>query len=256
MELRVLGAHNMESRDTRMEGHLIDGVLALDAGGMTRTLTFDEQLGIRAVLLSHRHFDHVRDILPLGLFIRDKQMTIDIYAIRDTADFIREKLLDGSLFPDFLRTPSVEQPAFRLNVIDFYKEYDVAGYKVKAVPVPHAVPAAGFEIVSGDVRLFYTGDTGLGVTDAWRHVSPNVLLTEVTFGDENELRAHEVGHLTPRLLREALTLFKAEHGRLPKVIVSHMNPPWESAVRAELPAVVEELGLDLTVSEADMRFSL
>ncbi len=83
-----------------MEGHLIDGVLALDAGGMTRTLTFEEQLGIRAVLLSHRHFDHVRDILPLGLFIRDKQITIDIYAIRDTADFIREKLLDGSLFPD------------------------------------------------------------------------------------------------------------------------------------------------------------
>lgn len=256
MELRVLGAHNMESRDTRMEGHLIDGMLALDAGGMTRTLTFDEQLGIRAVILSHRHFDHVRDILPLGLFIRDKQITIDIYAIRDTADFVREKLLDGSLFPDFLRTPSPEKPTFRLNVIDFYKEFDVAGYKVKAVPVPHAVPAAGFEIVSGDVRLFYTGDTGPGVSDAWDHVSPNVLLTEVTFGNENESRAHEVGHLTPKLLREVLSLFKAKHGRLPKVIVSHMNPPWESAVRAELPAVVEELGLDLTVSQADMTFSL
>ncbi len=256
MELRVLGAHNMESRDTRMEGHLIDGVLALDAGGMTRTLTFQEQFGIRAILLSHRHFDHVRDILPLGLFIRDKQLTIDIYAIRDTADFIREKLLDGSLFPDFLRSPSSEKPVFRLNVIDFYEEFDAAGYKVKAVPVPHAVPAAGFEIVSGDVRLFYTGDTGPGVSDAWDHVSPNVLLTEVTFGNENEPRAREVGHLTPRLLREALTLFKAKHGRLPKVIVSHMNPPWESAVRAELPAVVEDLGLDLTVSHADMTFSL
>ncbi len=83
-----------------------------------------------------------------------------------------------------------------------------------------------------------------------------MLLTEVTFGNENESRAHEVGHLTPSLLREVLERFKAKHGRLPKVIVSHMNPPWESAVRAELPAVVEKLGLDLTVSQADMTFSL
>ena len=49
------GAHNMESRDTRMESHLIDGVLALDAGGLTRALPFDEQRRIRAVILSHRH---------------------------------------------------------------------------------------------------------------------------------------------------------------------------------------------------------
>ena len=30
MELRVLGAHNLESRNTRMESHLIDGQLALE----------------------------------------------------------------------------------------------------------------------------------------------------------------------------------------------------------------------------------
>ena len=42
MELRVLGAHNMESNHTRMESHLIDGVLALDAGSITRALSFDE----------------------------------------------------------------------------------------------------------------------------------------------------------------------------------------------------------------------
>ena len=48
MELRVLGAHNMESKETRMESHLIDGVLALDAGGLTRALSFEEQQGMRA----------------------------------------------------------------------------------------------------------------------------------------------------------------------------------------------------------------
>lgn len=33
MELRVLGAHNAESKTTRLESHLIDKVLVLDAGG-------------------------------------------------------------------------------------------------------------------------------------------------------------------------------------------------------------------------------
>ena len=42
MELRVLGTYNMESRETRFESHLIDGVLALDAGSLTRALSFEE----------------------------------------------------------------------------------------------------------------------------------------------------------------------------------------------------------------------
>ena len=95
MQLRILGAHNMESRDTRAESHLLDGVLALDAGSITRALSFEEQRGIRAVILSHRHFDHVHDLLPLGLPLLDTDITIDIYAIQDTVDFVKSKLLDG-----------------------------------------------------------------------------------------------------------------------------------------------------------------
>lgn len=47
---------------------LSDGVIALDAGGLTRSLTFDEQLAVEAVILSHRHFDHIRDLFPFGVY--------------------------------------------------------------------------------------------------------------------------------------------------------------------------------------------
>ncbi len=217
----------MESRDTRMESHLIDDVLALDAGGLTRALTFDEQKRIRAIILSHRHFDHVKDLLPLGIAMRTSGVTVEIYAIQDTVDFVKSKLLDGSLFPDFLRFPSAENPVFRMNVVEFNKEFKVLDYTVMAVPVPHAVPAAGFQINSGDKKLFYTGDTGRGVADNWPNLSPDVLLTEVTFGNEMEEAADHVGHLTPTLLREALDKFKKKHNYIPRVIISHMNPPWE-----------------------------
>ena len=246
----------MESRETRMESHLIDGVLALDVGGLTRSLTFEEQKEIRAIILSHRHFDHVRDLLPLGLAIRDTGVTIEVYAIQDTVDFVSSKLLDGSLYPDLLRTPSAENPAFRLNVVEFYKEFKVLDYAAVAVPVPHSVPAAGFQVSFGDVRLFYTGDTGRGLSDVLSHVSPDVLLTEVTFGNANEAKALEVGHLTPALLAETLETFSSQRGYLPRVVVSHMNPPWEQSIREELKLLSERLGLEILVSHADMTLDL
>lgn len=256
LELRVLGAHNLESRDTRMASHLIDGVLALDAGGLTRGLTFQEQQKIRAVFLSHRHFDHVRDLPTLGLSVRDTCATIGIYAIQDTADFVVSKLLDGSLYPDFINTPPPRKPVFRLNVMKFYEEIEVLGYKVIAIPMPHTVPAAGFQIRSADSNLFYTGDTGDGMSEALKQVAPDILLTEVTFGNDNEASAMDAGHLTPGLLYKALLDFQCEREYLPRVIVSHVSPAWEDKVRSELRAVSECLGAEILVPHAGIALTL
>jgi ribonuclease BN (tRNA processing enzyme) len=38
----------------------VDDVLALDAGGLTSSLALSEQLGLKAVLITHRHYDHVK----------------------------------------------------------------------------------------------------------------------------------------------------------------------------------------------------
>jgi len=117
--------------------------------------------------------------------------------------------------------------------------------------VPHAVPAAGFQIASDDVKLFYTGDTGRGLGETWSHVSPDVLLTEVTFGNDFEERADLVGHLTPKLLRQVLDKFEKEHGYLPRVIVSHINPPWEKKIRKELSELSAEMGIEFLIGEPD-----
>ena len=256
MKLRILGAHNVESRHTRMESHLIDGALALDAGSLTRSLTHDELREIRAIILSHRHFDHVKDLLPLGIAIRNEGVTINEYAIQDTVDAVRDTLMNGRLFPDFLSSPSEDAPTYRMYTGAFYEPFNVLGYEVIAAPVPHSVPAAGFQISDGNVRLFYTGDTGRGLGAAWEHVSPDVLLTEVTFGNENEAGARASGHLTPKLLMGELGKFRDIHGRVPHVIVSHINPAWEDAVRRELAEITETTGQAFIIGEADMSIDL
>ncbi len=101
MEIRILGAHNLETRGTRLASLLIDGVLALDAGGLSSGLTLAEQGGVRSILLTHRHFDHVRDLLTLGLATRDSDTTVDVYGIEDTVHHVRSYLINGKLYPDF-----------------------------------------------------------------------------------------------------------------------------------------------------------
>ena len=43
MQVRVLGAHNLETIETHHTCFLVDGVLAIDAGSLVSTLGADEQ---------------------------------------------------------------------------------------------------------------------------------------------------------------------------------------------------------------------
>lgn len=67
MKVRWLGAHHSESRDTKVACLLIDDTLAVDAGALSAGLTFQEQLGIKRILITHHHYDRIKDIPMLGL---------------------------------------------------------------------------------------------------------------------------------------------------------------------------------------------
>lgn len=257
MLLRTLGAHNVETRATRMAGHIIDGAIALDAGSLTRTLPLDEQRAVRAILLSHRHFDHVKDLPALGIAVRgDLPAPIDVYGIPDAIDAVCDTLMNGRLFPDFRASPSPDAPVYRFHAVDFHAPFNALGYTITAVPAPHSVPAAGFLIERGGVSLFYTGDAGPGISAAWEHVAPDVLLAETTFGSANAAAARAAGHLTPAMLADVLNAFRKRHNRLPRVLITHINPAWEDAVRAELPAVAQDTGARISVAEPDAAIDL
>jgi L-ascorbate metabolism protein UlaG (beta-lactamase superfamily) len=67
--VKFLGTHNAESKNTRLVSFLIDDVLAVDAGSLVSELTFPEQRRIKAILLSHGHYDHIKASLLLPLTI-------------------------------------------------------------------------------------------------------------------------------------------------------------------------------------------
>ena len=256
MNIRFLGAHNCESPDSKLISLLIDGVLAIDAGALTSSLSFGAQQRIKAILLTHHHYDHIRDIpmIAMNLFLR--QSTINVYSTPPTYDALVRHLSNEELYPDFRQKPP-QEPTLRFTTIEPGELLQIEGYSVLAVPVSHGIPTVGYQITSPDGRVvFYTGDTGPGLADCWQQVSPQLLIIEVTAPDKYTEWAAEGGHLTPSLLQQELISFQEVNGYLPRVVAVHMSPHLENEIAAEIAAVAETLGSLITLGYEGMKLSL
>lgn len=256
MEVRFLGTHSCESSTARCLSILVDGVLALDAGGLTSGLSFAEQREVRAVLLTHRHYDHIRDIPMLAMNLLLQGGGTSVYSTREVYDALSVHLLNGELFPDFHRRPE-PNPPLKYTVLAPDEETLICGYRVTAVAVSHAVPTHGYQVISpGGKTLFYSGDTGPGLEACWQKVSPELLIIEVTSPNRFREFALEKGHLTPELLGQELKSFRGLKGYLPRIVLVHMNPFLEEELAREIAVVNRELGAGIVLASEGMRLSL
>ena len=256
MNIRFLGAHNCERQNLKFISLLIDDVLAIDAGALTSSLSLEGQQKIKAILLTHQHYDHIKDVPTLAMNLFLSGATTRIYSITPVHDALFRHLLNKELYPDFRQKPT-PNPTVEFTIIEPHQAEQIEGYSVLAVPVSHSVPAVGYQVTSADGQtVFYTGDAGPGLADCWRHVSPQLLITEVTASDKYTEWAASSGHLTPALLRQELQSFQEVNGYLPRVVVVHMNPALEEEIAVEIAAVAEVLGSPITLGYEGMQLNL
>lgn len=256
MELQILGAHNCEIREARLTSLLLDRVIAIDVGGLTSSLTLEQQEEIKAVLITHHHFDHIRDLATLGMN-RYNSGPVSVYALESVLDVISRYLLDGTLYPDFRARPSPDKPSLRLCPVEPYKEVTIEGYAVLPLPVNHCIPTVGYQVTAPDSKsLFYTGDTGGNDAALWEHVTADLLITETTVPNKYSDIAEETGHLTPQSLKQELVNLQKVRGSLPPVAIVHMSPRIEDEIRREIAQVAAELGADITPAHEGMRIAV
>ncbi len=256
MNITILGAHNRESRDTKLVSLLIDDSIALDASAVTSSLSFNAQLRLKAVLLTHRHYDHIRDMPMLAMNFFLSGATLPVYSTPSVQEALTDYLLNGQLYPDLLSRPE-ESPTVRFTPMASYEEVKILGYRVMAAPVVHAVPAVGYQMTSPEGKsLFYTGDTGPGLNECWQHISPQLLIIDTTVPDRYEEFGRKSGHLTPGLLKMELVAFREVRGYVPHVVLVHINPELEAEVRSEAAAVAGALGVQITPAYEGMQLQL
>ncbi len=256
MNIQVLGAHNCESQSSKFPSLLIDDTLVIDAGGLTSSLPFEAQQKVKAILLTHQHYDHIRDIPAIAMNFSLRDTTIEVYSTRPVYDALTTHLLNDKLYPNFLEQPQ-DNPTIKFTIVEPHQTKQIESYRILAIPVNHTDLTVGYQITSPDGKaVFYTGDTGPDLIGCWEWVSPQLLIIEVTAPNRYEEFAKESRHLTPDLLKQELTSFREVKGYLPQVIVVHMNPDLEKEIEAEIAVVAQALNNPITLAYEGIQLQL
>jgi ribonuclease BN (tRNA processing enzyme) len=235
LRLRVLGCSGGELPRHRTTCFLLDGALALDAGALTASLSLEELLRLDDIVLTHSHFDHVKDVpLLADLLVGRRRRPVRVHASRECARTLRENVFNDRLWPDFTRIPDRRRPVVELVPFAPRERFRAGRYTFQPVPVDHPVESVGFLISDGDATIGISGDTG--PTDGfWAAVNARprlaALLVELSFPDTHQRLADVSGHLTPRTLRGELA--KLRRDGFP-VLLYHLKPAHQAQLKREL----------------------
>lgn len=245
MKLEVLGCHGGELAGCRSTCFLIDDRLALDAGALA-TLPIEALAKIDDVLLTHSHFDHIKDLPSMGdALIGKRDRSVTIHCSEECLESLEKHLFNGELWPNFTQIPTPKQPIFKLQGFKVGSTVAIGGYSVKSVRVTHPVVACGFVISDGPGALAISGDTG-PTEELWRVLNARddlkLLLMETSFPNAMQALADVSGHLTPRSLESELAKLDR---RGCEVLLYHLKPAFIGELKEELkhlPVRVLELG--------------
>ncbi len=179
--------------------------LQLDFGsgvlGRLTALTPPEDLS--ALLLSHWHFDHTSDLLPLIYRLESTGKALDVWAPADEGSAMR-RIVSACA-------------CFRLHDVAAGDRLTVGDAEITATPARHPVPAVGFRIDDGKKVFGYTGDTNTlpGLADSYRGC--DLLLADALFPEENwgEGKPHLSAPLAALLARDA---------GAKRLVLTHLNP--------------------------------
>lgn len=243
MKFRVLGSFGGDSPECRMTSFLIDGLVAIDAGAITRALSIDEQRRLRHVVITHTHMDHT-STLPFLIenSFGASDEPVSIYCSRRGLAGVRRHLFNNDTWPDFTRIPNHMYPSVRFQEIEIEQPFVISGLpsgdlEITAIQVNHIVPTTGLLIRQGASSIIFTSDTG-PTERIWEVANETAdlaaIITECSFPNRLQAIADVSLHLTPASLGEEL----AKLHRAVPVFLYHFKPPYVEELRDEF-AVIE-----------------
>jgi len=256
MKVKILGAHNCETLEFRHTCFSVDDILAVDAGSITASLSMEEQKKLAAVLLSHQHYDHIRDIVAIGTNLFHAGMSTDIFTIQQVSDILNDHFFTSGIYRNLAAVPE-HNPSLRINVIAPGVPFQAGQYRIIPIPVNHSAYTTGFSITDNDgCEIFYTADTGPGLSECWKKTAPKLLIIEVTEPNRSTEILRKARHLTPELLEKELISFQRIKGYIPDIVTVHMSPEMEKDIVKELIAVSHKLGCSILPGFEGMTISL
>jgi ribonuclease BN (tRNA processing enzyme) len=235
MKVRVLGCSGAIAKDCRTTSFLIDADVLVDAGTGVGDLTLAEMKGIRHVLLTHSHLDHVA-ALPLMVDAIASQLAepVQVHALAGTIAALKAHVFNNVIWPDFSRIPTADAPFIQFNEIQVGQTLTLGGKQIEVLPAVHTVPAAGYAVNSGHGSWVFTGDTERNPA-FWRRVNQmNVaaLVIETAFSNREKDLARRSLHLSPNALADELDCI--DKGKSFPIYITHTKPAETELIMSEI----------------------
>ena len=158
---------------------------------------------LRALFLSHWHFDHTSDLGVLMYRLEACGAKLPVYAPVDESSAMRRMVQSAA--------------CFELTDVAAGDVISIDGVSVSVTASRHPVPAVGFVVNDGEKTFGYTGDTNTLPTLARDYQGCDLLLADGLFPQEAwaEGKPHLSAELAAKLAAEASC------GRL---VITHLNP--------------------------------
>lgn len=220
MELTVLGCDGMyPAPGGATSGYLVrhDGfALWVDLGSGTfaslqEHLPFDE---VDALLVTHRHPDHVVDLF--GLFIarlyggEEPAPEIPLFGLPDVLERVQSFVAEGG-------EAGLER-SFRLTEIGAGGAVEAGPFRISTAPMAHVVPTVGVRLEADGTSLAYSGDTGPTPELVRLAEGADLLIAEASWQDDG------LDYPPDLHLRASEAAAHARDAEVPRLMLTHFKP--------------------------------
>ncbi|MET0384279.1 MAG: 3',5'-cyclic-nucleotide phosphodiesterase [Burkholderiaceae bacterium] len=246
MKIQVLGCSGSIARDCRTTSFLLDEDVLIDAGTGVGDLSLDALERIDHILLTHSHIDHVLGVPLLADSVLRRRLSrnappIEVHALPETLDVLRNHIFNNHLWPDFTRLPTAESPVLRFVPFAIGDTMLLRGRRVEVLSARHSVPACGFAVHSATSTRgawVFSGDTGPN-PPFWERIAQfpvEHLVVETAFSEAECRLAALSGHYCPSSLAAELAIAPPNA----RIYITHIKPGEIDAVMAGLRSLKQE----------------
>jgi ribonuclease BN (tRNA processing enzyme) len=235
MKIEILGCSGSVMQGFNTTSILINNKILIDAGSVMSVLPDSALKGIRSILITHPHIDHIKELpFLVDALFGQKAHGIRIMGSQATIEALKAHVFNGLIWPDmaeldtdrsFLSLESVSQDWF-----------DLEGIRVKAFAENHIDGSLGYVLCEEGKYALFTGDTGShkDLFDLIKSLGSDLkaCFVEASFPSSMGAIAAITQHLTPELIMKGLNGVLSPSTR---VIIYHIKPKHMEEVVAELP---------------------